>query len=69
MSVLALRQGLARDGWLGYLKNRSLAARAVRFCWGAGRVWRAERHAGAWRALTAIDLRDPAEKRCCACWP
>lgn len=22
MSVLALRQGLARDGWLGYLKNR-----------------------------------------------
>lgn len=30
MSVLALRQGLARDGWLGYLKNRSLAARAVR---------------------------------------
>ena len=48
MSVLALRQGLARDGWLGYLKNRSLAARAVRaLLRGAGRVWRAERHAGA----------------------
>ena len=65
MSVLALRQGLARDGWLGYLKNRSLAARAVRaLLRGAGRVWRAVSGTlgRMWRALTAIDLRDPAEK-------
>lgn len=65
MSVLALRQGLARDGWLGYLKKRSLAARAVRaLLRGAGRVWRAVSGTlgRMWRALTAIDLRDPAEK-------
>ena len=61
----AIAQGLARDGWLGYLKNRSLAARAVRaLLRGAGRVWRAVSGTlgRMWRALTAIDLRDPAEK-------
>ena len=46
-------------------RNRSLAARAVRaLLRGAGRVWRAVSGTlgRMWRALTAIDLRDPAEK-------
>lgn len=65
LSVLALRQGLARDGWLGYLKKRSLLVRGAAWLLrGAGRVWRAAGGAlgRMWRALTAIDLRAPAEK-------
>ncbi|MFQ9680530.1 MAG: sensor histidine kinase [Ruthenibacterium lactatiformans] len=48
----------------GLSENRSLAARAVRLCCGRGRVWRAVSGTlgRMWRALTAIDLRDPAEK-------
>lgn len=61
LSALALRQGVARFGWKGYLSRRTLAGQALRL---ARLVWRrtGRQIVRLWGALTRVDLRDSADR-------
>ncbi len=61
LSVLAIRQGMVRYGWRGYLSRHTLAGYLLRL---ARVLWRAlgRQIVRLWNALTRVDLRDSADR-------
>ena len=60
LCVLAVRQGIARYGWKGYLARHSLLGMALRVLRAAWRVV-GRQIVRLWGALTRVDLRDSAD--------